>query len=315
MDPRQNRMEPRPGGSMDPRRGGPLANPHQPGMGDPRHHISIGAPGSSTMLPTVPPYQPPHPGTTPAQSAPHPAGYQGPHPPSQGWAHPPPPQPNLRPQFPSPIPPVSINPAQLPPHGGQPGGPGTFGSPTPYQQPHPSSSSGIAPLTNWGSASPESSTVPSPSAGREGEQSRPHRVDPRTKYSHLKIKSKSSASPASGGGVLKGREGEEGAAIDRTHMPKLLQEPPALQRPYDPHELFDSAASKDVESDFAVSGPFGSTFGSFFTRSSPPQATGKSSGLPYGEITMQGITEKEPAYYRTGETRREHRRSSIIANP
>ena len=78
-------------------------------------------------------------------------------------------------------------------------------------------------------------------------------------------------------------------------MPKLLQEPPALQRPYDPHELFDSAASKDVESDFAVSGPFGSTFGSFFTRSSPPQATGKSSGLPYGEITMQGITEKEPA--------------------
>lgn len=80
-------------------------------------------------------------------------------------------------------------------------------------------------------------------------------------------------------------------------MPKLLQEPPALQRPYDPHELFDSAASREVESDYAVSGPFVSTFGSFFTRSSPPQAssTGKSSGLPYGEITMQGITEKEPA--------------------
>jgi hypothetical protein len=308
MDPRQNRMEPRPGGSMDPRHGGPLANPHQPGMGDPRHHISNGALGSSTLPPTVPPYQPPHPGTTPIQSAPRPAGYQGPHPPSQGWAHPPPPQPNLRPQFPIPIPPVPINPAQPPPHGGQPGRPGTFGSPAPYQQPHPSSSSGLAPLTNWGSASPESSAVPSPStgravpppsAGREGEQSRPHRVDPRTKYSHLKIKSKSAASSASGGGGLKGEGGERplGAAIDRTHMPKLLQEPPALQRPYDPHELFDSAASREVESDYAVSGPFVSTFGSFFTRSSPPQAssTGKSSGLPYGEITMQGITEKEPA--------------------
>ena len=128
-------------------------------------------------------------------------------------------------------------------------------------------------------------------------------MDPRTKYSHLKIKSKSSASSStlatsSGGiGILKGSEGGEGGErppSDRTHMPKLLQEPPPLQRPYDPLELFDSAASREVESDFPVSGPFGTTFGSFFTRSSPPQGGGgKNSDLPYGEITMQSITEKE----------------------
>ena len=91
-------------------------------------------------------------------------------------------------------------------------------------------------------------------------------------------------------------------------MPKLLQEPPTLQRPFDPHELFDSATSREVESPFPVAGPFGGTFGSFFTRSSPPQtgttsnsSSGGGGGLPYGEITMGGIPARETSGGEDGE--------------
>ena len=125
---------------------------------------------------------------------------------------------------------------------------------------------------------------------------RPLRIDPRTKYSHYKIKPKGSPSSSAGGvqSTLKGKEGDGMTAEqigERAHnvMPKLLQEPPPSQRPFDPRELFDSAASKDVPEDYQVSGPFGSTFGSYFTRSS--EAT--SSNAPYGEITMTNVSKDE----------------------
>ena len=98
-------------------------------------------------------------------------------------------------------------------------------------------------------------------------------------------------------------------------MPKLLQEPPVLQRPYDPRELFDSEESGEGTEN-QVSGLFGSTFGSFFTRSvssseagaqGSGSAAGTSSSLPYGEITMRGVGEKqageEEKLTATGETK------------
>ena len=117
---------------------------------------------------------------------------------------------------------------------------------------------------------------------------RPSRVDPRTKYSHFKIKPKGSTSSSSSPPVSKARESDQGSGGERAHMPKLLQEPPSLQRPFDPRELFDSkeAAASDSE---VSTGHFGSTFGSFFTRLSATEASGSgtaSSNLPYGEITM-----------------------------
>ena len=78
-----------------------------------------------------------------------------------------------------------------------------------------------------------------------------------------------------------------GDRTNTTHMPKLLQQPPPQQRPFDPHELFDSAASKEVPSDYQVSGPFGSTFGSYFTRSS--EAAESAGKIPYGEITITNV--------------------------
>ena len=81
-------------------------------------------------------------------------------------------------------------------------------------------------------------------------------------------------------------------------MPKLLQEPPTLDRPIDPRELFDGETSGEVGSEYQVSGPFGSSFGSFFARSSSSLAaaeagTDGTGGLPYGEITMAGMIERE----------------------
>ena len=119
-------------------------------------------------------------------------------------------------------------------------------------------------------------------------------MDPRTKYSHLKIKPKGAPSLSGSSGSGGGQKGEGGTADvtggagERTHMPKLLQEPPPVQRPFDPRELFDSAASREVSgSEYQVSsGPFGTTFGSFFTRSSSDSGAPTTDSLQYGEITM-----------------------------
>ena len=183
---------------------------------------------------------------------------------------------------------------------------GTGINPPPFQPPPPIPSSqppdkGVASIS-WG---PDSTTASSPSHAsvmkglRDGvsvvSEMRPLRIDPRTKYSQFKIKPKGSPSSSSSVGgaqsILKGKESDGMSAVqnsasgERTHMPRLLQEPPPLQRPFDPQELFDSAASKDVPADYQVSGPFGSTFGSYFTRSSEA-AEAASSNAPYGEITM-----------------------------
>ena len=168
----------------------------------------------------------------------------------------------------------------------------------------------------WGSSNPNSSlpgisssighttshaprdNVPAPS------DVRPLRADPRTKYSQFKIKSKGSTSlsPVSQS-ILKGKESdglEQGPSVgsEKTHMPKLLQEPPPHQRLFDPRELFESA-NKEETSDYQVSGHFGSKFGvgSFFMRSSSTDEGGKEAtdSLPYGEIRMNKETETDSA--------------------
>ena len=174
--------------------------------------------------------------------------------------------------------------------------------------------------------SPEYSTSSSPVPGSITRQQRdsdhpatsdlrPLRVDPRTKYSHLKIKSKGSTgsnppqgSPvgAAGGhsilkrgaqgegvsGELSAAEREAGGRISFSPMPKLLQNRDNLEKPLDPKELFGSAEGKEASdsAEFEVTGHFGSSIGSYFTRHSESTHLSKQ---PFGEITMPEVREKK----------------------
>ena len=256
------------------------------------------------------------------------------------------------------------NNAQLHVHEQQAPGMGRFGTginPAPFQpttapfhlQPTDQSASSSS---VWGSSvSPDYSSLPPPSSapvpgnpqsagGGGGDSSaaggdmRSLRIDPRTKYSHFKIKTKgspsstsSSLAPSSLGSpsgtsgttqsiLRRDIQGEGGAAdqisagSERTSapMPKLLQDPPPPQRPLDPRELFGSVSAKEVPSDYEVSGPFGSSsFGSFFSRSSE---TGESATkMPFGEITMpNNQTDNEAALTQSEE---KHREPTRLAEP
>ena len=138
-----------------------------------------------------------------------------------------------------------------------------------------------------------------PKAGEmsAGSEMRSPRLDPRTKYSHFKIKSKGSPTlshnPPSGGSgaasILKKNElfsrdqssisGSDNPATSAP-MPKLLQNRENLEKPLDPRELF-GAGAKEVPSDYGMAGHFGSGFGTYFSRSLE-----SSEKLPFGEITM-----------------------------
>ena len=152
----------------------------------------------------------------------------------------------------------------------------------------------------WGMGTPNSmppqSNVPGPREETATvSEIRPLRIDPRTKYSQFKIKAKGSPSSSSPGSILKGKE-SNGPTSDQNsrektgtaQMPKLLQEPPPQQRPFDPCELFDSTGSKDEPSEYQTAGPFGSTFGSYFMRSSS-EAAESTTNMPYGEIHMTSV--------------------------
>lgn len=143
---------------------------------------------------------------------------------------------------------------------------------------------------------------------------RPLRADPRTKYSHLKIKTKGSTSSnppqgspvgtAGGHSILKrgaqgeGASGEQSAAergggggkASFSPMPKLLQNRDNLEKPLDPKELFGSAGAQEAPSEFEVTGHFGSTIGSYFSRHSESPHLSRQ---PFGEITMPEVKEKK----------------------
>lgn len=150
------------------------------------------------------------------------------------------------------------------------------------------------PSPAWG-MSPEYSGSQSPGAGGggvspAGDQIR--RRDPRTKYAHLKIKSKSG--PHSSQTILKRSIDEAGIESSGSgfKIPKLLQDSSALNQPMDPGELFGSkdALSGGEEEYGGITAPFGA-FRSMFALSQPSDAQesgADSAGASqqFGEITM-----------------------------
>ena len=164
-----------------------------------------------------------------------------------------------------------------------------------------------SPVNVWGT-SPEYSGSQSPGGGGVSASTGGdlRRRDPRTKYAHLKIKSK--GQPSSSGGqssqpILKRGAGEAGmeSAVPGFKIPKLLQDTSNLNRPLDPRELFGSkdALSGGEEEYAGVTAPFGA-FRSIFTQSQPSDADGNIadsaiSSQKFGEITMGAAVDPSPA--------------------
>ena len=151
---------------------------------------------------------------------------------------------------------------------------------------------------------------------REGspDSARTLRIDPRTKYSHLKIKQKGlqnlnppQGSPGGGHSILKRGGQVEGSRSDTlmqeniegarggsslAPMPKLLQNREILERPLDPKELFGgNSGGRGGSPEFEMVGLFGSSIGSYISRVSDPRS---SSELSFGEITMPETNEHRP---------------------
>lgn len=122
------------------------------------------------------------------------------------------------------------------------------------------------------------------------------RVDPRTKYSHLKIKPKGSSSPSQSSSVLK-RAGNSSSPAPSFKTPKLLQDSAALDRPIDPRDLFKGIAgsAESVYEDVAAA-PFGMFKSNFFPRSQPPlfEEGSEPAKRAFGEITLEGVSSQDP---------------------
>ena len=138
-----------------------------------------------------------------------------------------------------------------------------------------------------------------------GDQMR--RRDPRTKYAHLKIKSKSGQQTS-----LKRSADEAGieSLASGFKIPKLLQDSSALNQPMDPGELFGGkdALSGGEEEYGGITAPFGA-FRSMFVPSQPldaqeSSADSASSSQQFGEITM-GTTVSDPTPVKSYETEAE----------
>ena len=164
----------------------------------------------------------------------------------------------------------------------------------------------------WGT-SPEYSGSQSPGTGGggvspAGDQIR--RRDPRTKYAHLKIKSKSGQHS-----TLKRSVDEAGieSSASGFKIPKLLQDSSALNQLMDPGELFGSkdALSGGEEKDYgAITAPFGA-FRSMFAPSQPPDTResgddSAGSTQQFGEITM-GASVSDPAPEKSNENEAEEK--------
>ena len=128
-------------------------------------------------------------------------------------------------------------------------------------------------------------------ARREGETPPARRVDPRTKYSHLKIKPKGSSSP--GGSKRPNTDSSSASANPSFKIPKLLQDSSALDRPMDPRDLFKGVveAAESDYSDVPAAPSLGIFKSNFFPRSQQPGKEGEGPAKqPFGEITLEGAS-------------------------
>ena len=138
-------------------------------------------------------------------------------------------------------------------------------------------------------------------ARREGDGTS-RRMDPRLKYSHLKIKSKKPGAesetqrpplmPPSASSSSKKAQDDISRDNSPFEVPKLLQDPSALNKLIDPRELFKnpggSSGSLDYETE--TSGPFGLFKSNLFSsRSQQAQESpdDKGSQQQFGEITLR----------------------------
>lgn len=128
------------------------------------------------------------------------------------------------------------------------------------------------------------------SQGMEGAK----RMDPRMKYSHLKIKPKGSSSPNQGSSKrpLPNDPSTSNAASPKPFkIPKLLANTSALDKPIDPRDLFKGAGGAPETCYEDVSVSFGMFKSNFFSHSSssPSQtnSTQEDSEQPFGEITLK----------------------------
>ena len=284
-------FDPRPGGGFDPRQGG--FDPRQ-GQADlrqmpipPRPPPPLSQPGFA---------QPPPPPLPPIRqqqqlqwmgpgSVPH-------HPPQL----PPPQRPTLTPFHPRPDSHIPTPGSSLP---------APFGSlpQAPLEKTSPVWGLGSSPEHTGSTGFAESSPLSSPSGD-------PRRVNPRTKYAHLKIKPKGQSAspqqqqPGSTSSILKksasSKQSESSERLEPKQetpfkIPKLLQNPLVLDNPLDPKELFGSnAKGLETEQDYGeITAPFGS-FRPFFSRNESGRRAGPSSSQhgtgtkqPYGEITLE----------------------------
>lgn len=116
------------------------------------------------------------------------------------------------------------------------------------------------------------------------------------KYSHLKIKPKGSSSPSQS--ILKRPHPDsESSSPSSFKIPKLLQDPAALDRPMDPRDLFKGSAETGYE-DSSTPAPFGIFKSNFFSRSqSAPtdKRAGPVDKQAFGEITLDDAVIHPPA--------------------
>lgn len=130
-------------------------------------------------------------------------------------------------------------------------------------------------------------------ARREGEGMR--RMDPRMKYSHLKIKPKGSGSP--GGQQPPKRanpDGSPSAGGPSFKIPKLLQDSSALDRPMDPHDLFKGVGGMPEpgyhHDDTVPPPPVGIFKSNFFPRKEEGEGEEESLvGVGAGSATVSGV--------------------------
>ena len=226
-----------------------------------------------------------------------PPSYQRPPPPPHQQNSSMPPAPGLAP-FQQPQPPYQSHNAMSPPSNTRYPMPPLqkLGGASQVQAPPPGmDNASRSPTATW-RASPEYSGGQSPSGGSATASDHMRRRDPRTKYAHLKIKSKGQTGQSNSQPILKRSAGEAGMDLPASgfKIPKLLQDSSALNRPMDPGELFGGKDALSVgderEQGAAITTPFGA-FRSMFPQAPSSESEGDSaesagSSQKFGEITM-----------------------------
>ena len=149
------------------------------------------------------------------------------------------------------------------------------------------------------------------------------RVDPRIKYSHLKIKSKGGgdSSPSQSSSSLKRPHPADDIPTGTPSsfkIPRLLQDGAGLDKPMDPRDLFKGSGESGYDNVSAAAAPFGMFKSNFFSRSQSEGGGGGGGGgeskQPFGEITLGEVMKKEGESVSRGTAAREEREVSERAN-